>query len=199
MRVRSFGKRDACILLAFGALAVLSADRRDREFRRAEADRRAYLKLEQVARRPDWLWRLDWPAMRAKEDLKVFLVVMTLGAGTVVVRRPGLFRKRPWPGPGVVAAMAGAASAVYCGVLILLSFGSTALWARRLHRQWFQTLFEISSSAQEGAIAGVWAFLVVARAWRPHSDDWDDRIGRYLGWAWIGVYTFEIIYPAIWT
>lgn len=200
MVARAFGRVDAAVLLVFAAAAVVAAGVRDREFRKTEAiDRRTGLRPEQIARRPDWLCRLDAAARRVDEDLKVLLVVATAGVGTVVLRRRALFREPRWPGPGIIAGLVGAASLVYCVILVAVSFGSSAPWARLLHRQWFHTVFVMSEGAQAGAIVGAWTFLAVTRSWRPRRADWDDRIGRFVGWTWIGAYGFDILYPAIWT
>ena len=199
---RPFGKMDIVILLAFLVAAVAAAAWRDVLFDVYEWPRahgHAFLDSKVAARRPEWVWSLFWPWRRVSSDLEPFLVIATVGVGTVLVRRPHLLRGRDWPAPGVVVGAVGTIVVAYCLVMVILSLGSSAGWARVLQRRFFSTFFLIASGAVQGSILGAWTILAVARRWRPKSDDWDDRLGRLLGWAWFARYGCSIVEPAIWT
>ena len=201
-RPRPFGTLDVVILLAFGAGAVAAAVWREVQFVRHASqypDRRTYLDAKQVARRPPWLWSLDLPVRRVTNDLEAFLVVATVGLGTAALRRPSLLRGRDWPGPGIVVGVVGAIAVVYSLAHLLAMVNSGVAWAPQIRRRFFENFNDVSAQAVEGMILGSWTLLAVARRWRPRPDDWDDRLGRVLGWSWLALYGYRILYPAIWT
>ena len=202
-RPRPFGPVDVAILATFAAGALVSAATADANFRRsAPADRRDGLTPEHIARRPDWLWSLEGPARRAVDDLQAFLVVATVGLGTASIRRPGLFNGRRWPGPGIMAGAVGSLVVAYSlaiGLLYFVPGTPGTLFSRIWRTRFFTTFLVLAVQGVPSAILGAWTLSAISRRWRPRTDDWDDRLGRLLGWSWLGLYGYIILYPAIWT
>jgi hypothetical protein len=190
---RPFGMVDLVILLLFAVGAISAAVWEDHQFVRHQIDRRSQLDQAAVARRPGWVWSMEYPLRRASGDLRVLLVVATVGSGTAALRRPGLLRGKSWPASGWVAGAVGAIAVAYCLVLVVVLLKSNAQWVN------VSTFFLIAGPAAQGSILGAWALLAVSRRWGTRPDDWDDRLGRLVGWCWLGLYGYGIVYPAIWT
>ena len=196
---RPFGMVDLVILLLFAVGAISAAVWEDHWFVRNQIDRRSQLDQAAVARRPGWVWSMEYPLRRASGDLRVLLVVATVGSGTAALRRPGLLRGKSWPASGWVAGAVGAIAVAYCLVLVVVSLKSNAQWVP-LNVLWLpSTFFFIAGQAAQGSILGAWALLAVSRRWGTRPDDWDDRLGRLVGWCWLGLYGYAIVYPAICT
>ena len=194
--VRPFGPIDLAVLLAFaagGASAAVWKDGLHEPFDRRDPG------SPESASRPDWVWALESPAARIQGDLTAFLLVATLGAGTAALRRRGMLRRPGWPGPGIAAGTVGAIAVLYAIARPIAALNSSSPWAMQAYRRrpssW---IFDLASIAVPGAILGAWILLAVARAWRPVAGDKDDRIGRILGWGWLGLLAFLILYPGIW-
>jgi hypothetical protein len=190
---RPFGMVDLVILLLFAVGAISAAVWWDHQVGRHQIDRRSQLDQAAVARRPGWVWSMEVPLRRASGDLSVFLVVATVGSGTAALRRPGLLRGKSWPASGWVAGAVGAIAVAYCLVLVVVLIKSNTPWVN------VSTFFLIAGPAAQGSILGAWALLAVSRRWGTRPDDWDDRLGRLVGWCWLGLYGYGIVYPAIWT
>lgn len=179
--IRRFGPIDLVILLAFAAGGVVAAAWKDRLH---EPFNSRDTRPPGSAWRPDWVWRLQSPAVRAHGDLTALLAVATFGAGTVGLRRRGLLGPPGWPPPGVAASTVGAIAVLFAIVRPLAALNSSSPWASQVfRRRFYSAVLDLTLYSVPGTIFGAWVLLVVARAWRPRPGDWDDRIGRIHGWG----------------
>jgi hypothetical protein len=160
---------------------------------------------------PDCVAALELPAKRVQFDFLAFLSVVTPGIGLVTFRRLASWRWGGFPGPGVAASATSALTELHqvAERICLLYYNHPGyrklglIWPPGGRIQWSpydwgyaSSLFQIGSGVT-GAILGVWAYLILARAWKAR-DDWRDFLGRWLAWCWLGEVAFSTLAPVIW-
>ena len=104
-------------------------------------------------------------------------------------RRPRL--RRSFSQPGIVACLAAWAGAAWGALAMVVAFG---LWQTRPGAsgtlasfwKWAREFLAGQMVGMSGlAVAAAWLGLILAGRWR-RPEDWIDRLGRILGWGWIG-------------
>ena len=93
---------------------------------------------------------MEYPLRRASGDLRVLLVVATVGSGTAALRRPGLLRGKSWPASGWVAGAVGAIAVAYCLVLVVVLIKSNTPWVNV--STFFLMTKSFAASAEHGCI-----------------------------------------------
>jgi hypothetical protein len=93
--------------------------------------------------------------------------------------------------PGIVACLAAWAGAAWGGLAMVVAFG---LWQTRpgasgtmaAFWRWAREFLAGQMVGMAGlAVAAAWLGVALAGRWR-RPEDWFDRLGRILGWGWIG-------------
>ena len=140
---------------------------------------------------PRWVRILCQPSNHVEVDVVAFLTVANLGLPLVTVRRGRLRNPSGWPGPGVAATLA-AGSLLGISVLnvaLQLAFWSSPPPAPGTVSAGYLVYFLVNRSYAEinacGAVLGAWVVLAAAGRWVPRPD-WPDRLGRWVGWGWVG-------------
>jgi hypothetical protein len=179
LRARQFTWLDAAILLAVLLLGIAAATWADREYLRRQPPTR--FPVRRSVERPQWLWHLQYPFHRLWNDAQSVMGVATLGTAIVLLRDRRIWRRRRLTRPGDVAIAIGV---LFGGIAVI----SQVLTAVPTSSRPQSLAFELGSILQDqvpGSILGAWIALWLARVWRP-SPDWRDRLGRILGWCWLG-------------
>jgi hypothetical protein len=145
----------------------------------------------------DWL-AVGWHPAAWLIVLKevIAFVLPLLGGWSAVLPLLRLRDLRPRPRrsfgqPGIVACLAAWAGAAWGALAMVVSFG---LWQTRpgasgtMAESW-RWAWEFLTGQMVGkaglAVAAAWLGLALAGRWR-RPEDWIDRLGRILGWGWIG-------------
>lgn len=148
------------------------------------------------SRSPAWIHRWHWSACRLNLDTLAFLGVLSVALAVITYgprcNRPGR------SGPGHIAVALAA-------ILVLNSILREAL------HQWITPLIPLPPGTSKWvlglgppyylfwpelplriawALMAAWITLAMTGGWR-RSIDWTDRLGRWLGWAWIGAYLWD--------
>jgi hypothetical protein len=192
-RTRPFGVIDSALLAGVVVLSVLAACATDRESSGLPADSLFY---PSWSRWPSWLHPWIRSAHRLRTDTVAFLGTFALGLAVIAYRprRDRLGRR----GPGHIAVGLAALLALYYIVtdvtrrwiipLIPLPPGTSIRFPPLL----FTTFFLLFSFVIAPAIVAAWLTLALSGGWRP-SMDWTDRLGRWVGWSWIGAYLWDVL------
>lgn len=165
-----------------------------------EVDRQ-FLESPTVAALPGhperWPVSLRWlaaPSQRAASALGAGLVVLTLGLGLATIRGPFVPPGHRWPGRGraaIVAATLGIAyGAAWVASEALADPGSTSIGWANPHLL-ADSLRNCAGRAQ-GPVLGAWALLAIAGRWRSR-EDWPGRLGRLVGWGWLGLAAYGLV------
>ena len=202
-RPRPFTWPDALILAAFFALGVAGAVLDDPGF--LSSMMFAASRQDAWPGLPRWAKALEMPSKRVQSDFGAFLALMGLGVAVVTLRGGwGRLRRGGFPAPGVAASAAVATTLLVDLVLDVVKITKNGVWANIpatywLTEAWHSSEFQSRTQAihAAGAILGVWAYLILARSWRPRAD-WRDWLGRWLGWAWLGYSASTALFIALW-
>ena len=127
---------------------------------------------------------------------EIALVLPLLGGWSAVLPllrlrdlRPRM--RRSFGQPGIVACLAAWAGAAWGGLAMVISFG---LWQTQpgvsgsmaAFSGWAREFLAGQMVGMAGlAVAAAWLGVALAGRWR-RPEDWIDRLGRILGWGWIG-------------
>jgi hypothetical protein len=195
-RRRSLALVDLAILAIFAALALGLAIVNDREFLQVLMNYRSM--GGHWPGTPLWFDALELPSKRVQSNFAAFLIAFTPGIALATFRRPSALRHRPTM-PGVLAtAAASLAILVWIPDFIRRSFGIWPyLWAGPGPGFWYDMTWLHFEPYTSGAIVGVWAYLALGRRWIAR-DDWRDRLGRWLGWCWLGITAASSLFPILW-
>jgi hypothetical protein len=149
----------------------------------------------------DWLavgWHPAKWLILLKEQIPIVLPL--LGGWAAVL--PLLRLRDPWPRrrrsfgqPGIVACLAAWAGAAWGGLAMVITFGlsqtqpgvNVTNWGSMgAFRSWACEFLALQMMGMAGlAVAAAWLGVALAGRWR-RPEDWIDRLGRILGWGWIG-------------
>jgi len=193
---RPFTGTDLTIAVAIAVVAIATAVYADHDFMSAEGGGRWFgVRRLRSDDQPTWAGPLRFQAARTQTDFVTFLGVTTGGLALALGRRV-LTEERSYRGPGTVAVAV--AACILClralEVALVGSLYGMSQYARYIHFFAFWVKLELDVSI---AIVGAWTVLVLAGRWRTQIDWWD-RLGRWLGWAWIGVLAYRTLSRAFW-
>jgi hypothetical protein len=186
---------DAAILLGFAGLAAAAVYRIDREW--AGGDEPVFAHYDPRKGTPAWFQALVTPYMQVHFDFLSALGVMTLGVAVVAFRHPIVLR-RGRLGPGLVAAAVAALFEVALLAKEVARMWPVLGWPPSFSAvDWSKWLWVNMASSVSGAVLGAWTALALAGRWRT-SPDWRDRLGRVVGWCWVGDVALSVVSRVFW-
>ena len=112
-------------------------------------------------------------------------------AALPLLRLRGLRPRRSFGQPGIVACLAAWAGSAWGGLAMVITIGLSQTRPRpggavAPFWMWAREFLAGKMLGMTGlAVAAAWLGLALAGRWR-RPEDWIDRLGRILGWGWIG-------------
>jgi hypothetical protein len=189
------------ILLVTVITAVAATWRQDREVRR-DLEHKAASRVRFGSPfefpgnvRPRWLTALEAPVERLDRIAPFFLLPATLGSAATVLRSPSKLTRRMLRSPGAVALVVGSFTAGLALVELLVDWPIVP--ARPLGDRVILLLFFGVSIPIGASILGAWIIMAVSGRWRCRRD-WRDRLGRALGFGWLGYLSLPTLQSALW-
>ena len=165
---RRFTIRDMAILVALVACSIVSIKKVDQDL---------------------GAWR-DFPPLDilsrcvvlSYECLNRMLIPWAPGVLLMRLARPRPSRARLWRQPGFVASVAATAAT---GLEIIHSF-AVFCYSQKDGSFW-NYFWYIQHDEIKSAVFGAWVILILSRRWRSEAC-WDDRLGRGIGYLWVGLF-----------
>lgn len=160
----------AIVTLGVGVIVVIGADR---DHRRVE---------------PPYP-RFESPYRRLQHDYFFAMAIATLGAGALLATDRTAWTRRGLSRPGTIAVVL----AISLGLVQIL-FVFLLRWP--LWKSADPIWFDMNNGVEfrlSGSIFGAWVVMISSGLWR-RSQNWKEKLGRFLGWGWLGTIGLRLGY-----